>query len=59
MLTLLIYEFKNNKGRLTSSDVMGISNLHVLHSACLTYDRTPHIVNYICCYTANEHVFNS
>ena len=43
MLTLLIYEFKKNKGRLTSRDMMGIQNLPVLHSAYLTYERTLYI----------------
>lgn len=43
MLTLLIYEFKKNKGRLTSRDKMGIQNLPVLHSAYLNYERTVYI----------------
>lgn len=43
MLTLLIYEFKKNKGRMTSRDMMGIQNLPVLHSAYLTYERTLYI----------------
>jgi hypothetical protein len=43
MLTLLIYEFKKNKGRVTSSDKTGIQKLPVLHSPYLSYDRTLNI----------------
>jgi len=43
-LTLLIYEFKKNKGRLNSRDMTGIQNVPVLHSAHLTCERTVHLV---------------
>jgi hypothetical protein len=44
MFTLLIYEFKKNKGQLNSRDMTGIQKLPVLHSAYLTYERTVHLM---------------
>lgn len=43
MLTLLIYEFRKNEGRLTSRDKIGIQKLLVLHSAYVTYERTLYV----------------